>query len=187
MSNKLFAFISMASVQALQWSSIYIMILHLYTVAGHLPHCPLFLQMYYYLSLEVSVSRRLHPLCRAATRTNGTLKWADLYWQLLQRWQAQISAPTPGSEEKQQDGLEAMDVPSHLLSFLPTHPSPIPACSLFLTFPLCTSPSLTPGLVSQVSFWEWPPVPTREPAFPPIFLLTTSFCFPPFLIYCPND
>lgn len=62
-----------------------------------------------------------------------------------------------------------------LPSFLPTHLSLIPACSLFLSFPLC-SPSLTAGLVSRVRLWEWFPL---SPAFAPIFVLTSSLftCF----------
>lgn len=112
-----FPFISTASGQALQCSSIHIIILHLYISAGHLPLAH---------QVQVAYKSRMFP-----------------------------SAGFP--------------------SFLPTHLSLIPACSLFLSFPLC-SPSLTAGLVSRVRLWEWFPL---SPAFAPIFVLTSSLftCF----------
>lgn len=112
--------------------------------------------MCYYLTLEGNVSsRRMCPLCRAATQRNGTRS-------------EQISIDSHSSEGTNLcshsrlwggtmgvGGLQAMDTPRHLLPFLPTYSS----WSLFLTFPLCTSPSLTPGLDSWVCFSEWSPCP----------------------------
>lgn len=64
---------------------------------------------------------------------------------------------TPSPCPPAASGFQTMDVPIHWLSFLPTHLSPTPACSLFLSFPLC-SPSLTAGLVFRV-LRVVPPVP----------------------------
>lgn len=174
MSNKLSPFISTASVRALQWSSIYIMILHLYNGGGHFPHCPPFLQMYDYWSLEASSVGDCTLSVGQQPRQRDT-GWADLYWQLRQWWQAQSSAPTPGAGD-----LQAMDVPRHLLSFLPIHPAPTPACSLFLAFPLRTSPSLTPGPVSWVCSWEWSPCPHTWTCFPSHFPAIFQLLFPSF-------
>lgn len=158
------------------------MIPHLYNAAEHLPHCPLFLQMYYYLSLEVSVSsRRLHPLCRAATQTNGTLG-------------EQISIDSYSSDSRHKSLLPLQVLRrNNRRRWLTSHgcSQPIllpflPALYFLHSHSALLQVSLqvqSPGSASESGH----PVPIREPAFPPIFLLASSFCFPPFLTYCPND
>jgi len=130
------------------------MILHLCTGAGHLPYCPLLLQMYYNLRLEVTtvgdctlsagqwpgqMGHSVHE--QIAIDSSGGMAGTDLCSH------SRLRGETTGV-----GGLQAMDVPSHLFPFLPTLAPPIPACSLFLAFQLCNSPSLTAGLVSWVCF-----------------------------------
>lgn len=154
-------FIEIASV----WFSIHITILHLYASAGHLRHCPPFLQMHYYLSLEVSVSsRRRAPLHRAAIWPNGT--FAE---------EISIDSYSSGSRHKSRLPPQALRTNtrnrwltnhgwSQLFALLPY---PIPAAFLFLTLPLCTSASLTPDPVSQSAAESGHPVPTSELLFLP--------------------
>lgn len=132
------------------------MILHPQPSAGHLPHCPPFLQVCYCLTLEGNVSsRRPCPLRRAATQRNGTRSEQISVDSHSGEGTNLCSRSGLWGETTGAGGLQAMRTPSHLLPFLPTHSSP----SLFLTFPLCTSPSLTPGLVSWVCSWERSPCP----------------------------
>lgn len=113
--------------------------------------------------------------------------WAGLYRQFSQWWQAQISAPAPGSEEKPQAkaSYKPWMFPAIYCPFF--QPIFLPFLPIF--YFLCSHSSLF-----QISLQIWSSGSTAEsghltgePAFPPIFLLTSSFCFPPFLIYCPYD